>query len=362
MALALLVGVVGYFMLVPTGLDDRRATAPTAPATSPTGSTESPTGSPSEAGPSGEDRTTAEAAPDGGADDSGGGRKGHGKGDGNGDGTGGDTGKDRNGGNDDARKGEDIDLPELPEVPDCLMETPEPSRLTVLTYNIHGGRKLGGLARELRGWDADVVLLQEVDKRPRTGDQSRRLANSLGMQQVYAGLERQGKGRRGNAILSRYPIVGQQTTPLPFWPGPKAHHRGVVRATIDVDGVLVDVFNTHLQHTSNRQRVAQMQRVREVVAASDRPAVLGGDFNAHPGSDPMRVIYGTMRDVWADVGSGPGRTSPNRAPRRRIDYLMRNRLVTSISASVMPPSISDHRAVRAVVELPPPLPCTEDEN
>ena len=89
------------------------------------------------------------------------------------------------------------------------------STLRVLSYNIHHGRGTDGvvdlprIARVIRGCEADVAVLQEVDDRTtRTGgvDQTAELARLTGMHAVFGRqIDYQG-GRYGQAILCRWPL------------------------------------------------------------------------------------------------------------------------------------------------------------
>ncbi|MGH3347931.1 MAG: endonuclease/exonuclease/phosphatase family protein, partial [Nocardioides sp.] len=128
-------------------------------------------------------------------------------------------------------------------------------RLTVLTLNLHAGRTKAGrldlerVASELRSWDADLVLLQEVDRGRRRSDgvdQMRWLARRLGFEAAYGATDRSRPGSNGNGILSRWPITDVRLRDLPRAPG--YFRRGLVRATVDVRGREIDVFSTHLDH------------------------------------------------------------------------------------------------------------------
>jgi endonuclease/exonuclease/phosphatase family metal-dependent hydrolase len=246
--------------------------------------------------------------------------------------------------------------PSLPS-PTCPGAT---VRLRVATFNIHGGIRgddrydLGGIADEIRSWDADVVLLQEVHRfRARSGmdDQPAELGRLLGMHAVFGrnvtyGAEARGAPRReyGTAILSTRPIVDWSNQLLPNRPG--MQQRGLLRATIRLRGHDVDVYSTHLQHDSADMRLAQTIAIREVLAGASTPFVIGGDFNAVPWSPPMRVLRDVATDAWPLIGTQPGLTAPQRVPRIRIDYLLHGAGGwIPEQAQVVRSGVSDHRAV-----------------
>lgn len=234
-------------------------------------------------------------------------------------------------------------------------------RLTVLSLNIHAGRtkagrlRLGKVASELREWDADLILLQEVDSgRGRTGgvDQARRLARALGYSSAYGPTRRFRAGSTGNAVLSRWPVADVGRRALPREPG--TYRRGLVRVSLEVAGQEIDVYSTHLDHTSPALRRAQARAVAAAVRRSELPVVLGGDLNAEPGMPPVRVVEREgLVDGWTVVGPGDGLTVPAAAPRRRIDFVLADEAFVPVRSRVMTSLVSDHRAVMTTYDLLP---------
>ncbi|HEX6151443.1 endonuclease/exonuclease/phosphatase family protein, partial [Nocardioides sp.] len=234
-------------------------------------------------------------------------------------------------------------------------------RLTVLSLNVHSGRTkagtldLGRIAAELRAWDADLVLLQEVDQgRRRTHgvDQPRRLARRLGYSHVYGPTRRFRPGSTGNAILSRWPVVDVGLRHLPRGSG--AYRRGLVRATVDVHGQQVDVFSTHFDHASRHARRAQARVVAASVRRSSWPVVLGGDLNAEPGMPAVRVLeLAGLVDGWSLVGRDEGLTVPAASPHRRIDYVLADESFVPVRSRVLVSFVSDHRGVMTTYDLLP---------
>lgn len=241
---------------------------------------------------------------------------------------------------------------------------PIPLTLSVVTLNMHAGRTGGGrldlpgVAAELRSWRADVVLLQEVDRgRRRSGgvDQARWLGQQLGMDVAYGPNRRLRPGESGNAVLSRHPIVKSRNLALPRGDG--RFPRGLLRATLDVDGQRLDVYSTHLDHRSSRARRDQAREALGRVLRSPAPVILGGDLNATPEAAPLTVLRrGGLVDAWTVVGGTGGETAPSSDPRRRIDFVLTDTSFRALAAEVLPPGVSDHRGVRVDLALLP-QPC-----
>jgi endonuclease/exonuclease/phosphatase family metal-dependent hydrolase len=233
--------------------------------------------------------------------------------------------------------------------------------LNVLTFNIHsglgpnGGLDLEQIAREIESWDADVVLLQEIDRfRHHSAgiDQPAWFADRLGMEYSYGPNESPGNGQIGNATLSRFPIVDQTNTHLPNQPNLKdALLRGVLRTRIEVGETVVSIFNTHLQPSYDSLKLAQMRVVAQQVAADPQPKILGGDFNATSAGAVLALARPFLSDTWESVGVGPDGTSPN-GHKGRIDFVLHSSEFVPRAARTIDSAVSDHRAVGATLMLP----------
>jgi endonuclease/exonuclease/phosphatase family metal-dependent hydrolase len=196
----------------------------------------------------------------------------------------------------------------------------------------------------LTAQDPDVVLLQEVWADD-AGDQARELAAGLGLHAVTGEpVLHDGEGF-GNAVLSRWPVNRIADLELPGHDG-RPGHRRVVAAVVDTPWGRWPVASTHLDHRFDASATRQMQ-VRRLLELAvevradplrDLPLVIGGDLNAVPDSEEVRMLTGrrpgvtgiVMSDVWEHVGEGPGPTwrsdNPYTAdsawPDRRLDYLL----------------------------------------
>jgi endonuclease/exonuclease/phosphatase family metal-dependent hydrolase len=238
--------------------------------------------------------------------------------------------------------------------------------LRVMTYNIrYGNGNLAGTAAAIRASAPDIVGLQEVDvhwaERSSFLDQATALGQQLQMQvrfaRIYqlAGAQTQDPPREfGVALLSRFPIVDwsnhvitrlstQETNPVPT-PLP-----GFMEATIDVRGVKIRVFDTHLDYRSDpRVREQQVKEMLAYIGEPSSPTLLFGDLNAPPDAPEIQPLLERLRDAWP-VSAGPGLTDPADEPRKRIDYVLVSNHFRIRSASVPVTLASDHRPV--VVDL-----------
>jgi endonuclease/exonuclease/phosphatase family metal-dependent hydrolase len=245
--------------------------------------------------------------------------------------------------------------------------TVPPRPLRVATYNIHHGVGLDGMldlertARQIEATGVEVVGLQEVDRhwseRSNFVDQASWLAERLGMHVVYgANLDRDpltpGAERRqyGTAILSSYKFRSWTNTLLPRPLG--GEQRGLLEAVIKVRGLDVRVFNTHLQHDSQVERLAQVAQVRQIVGQATESVVLLGDLNATPESQEIGQITQDLVDAWITAGVGPGYTYDAASPHARIDYVLTSAGIVARTAAVVTTDTSDHLPVVADLALP----------
>lgn len=241
--------------------------------------------------------------------------------------------------------------------------------LRVMTYNIRSGNgDLAGTAAAIRAESPDVVALQEVDvhwaARSTFADQATELSQRLRMEvrfvRIYSVLDssRAGAPPRefGVALLSRYPITAfrndtltrlstQDARPIP------TRMPGLLDATIDVQGIAVHVFNTHLDYRKDPAvRRAQVGEMLARIDASAGPALVFGDMNAPPAAPELAPLRARLHDAW-DSSGGPGFTYPAEAPTERIDYVLVSPEFRVRRATVPATQASDHRPVVVDLEL-----------
>jgi len=194
--------------------------------------------------------------------------------------------------------------------------------VTVLAYNIHHGEGTGGvldlerIAALIREHDPDVVTLQEVDRgTERTGrvDQARRLADLTGMEAVFGPFMPYQGGEYGMAILTRLEILESHNHRLP--PGAEPRTALTVRVRTP-GGSPLWVSGVHFYRTE-RERLAQANRLLRTLSNQTDPVILAGDFNSLRGD---RVMDAIGEEFGLPVKQGPPNTFPSNVPEREIDF------------------------------------------
>jgi endonuclease/exonuclease/phosphatase family metal-dependent hydrolase len=223
-------------------------------------------------------------------------------------------------------------------------------QLTFASYNIH---KAVGLDRRrdperilavLREIDADIIALQEVDRRigPRESVLPRQLIEDYTpWQPVPLNHRPDSLGWHGNALLVRRGISVIEAGVVPL---PTLEPRGAVRADLLVQGQRVRVVGMHLDLSGLRRR----QQVRTILdhltrCGGDYPTVLMGDCNEW---SLHRGALSEFRAPWQLIT--PGASFPARRPVARLDRLVLSAHWTAeagVHHSALAAKASDHLPV-----------------
>jgi endonuclease/exonuclease/phosphatase family metal-dependent hydrolase len=247
--------------------------------------------------------------------------------------------------------------------------------LRLVSYNVHGCRGMDGkyspqrIARVLSRLQPDIICLQELDhERGRSGGthQVAQLAESLHAEFYFHTVSEFDDGRFGNAVLSHHPLRLVDHGPLPSLKGfPGLEERGVLWAEVDVEGITLQVLNTHLS-ILERERRLQAEALLTPRWLGENlegvPIILCGDFNTGPDGWTCRRLGEVLRNVEDGVARhDTARTWSGRLPLRRIDHVY-------VGGSLRPDRVtaprtrltrvaSDHLPL--VVDLSLPVPATE---
>jgi len=245
--------------------------------------------------------------------------------------------------------------------------------LRVVSYNVHSCVGMDSriaperIAKILSRYRPDVVALQELDLgRYRTDriDQAQLIARSLSMDHVFHPAMQSDGEEYGDAILTHFPVVACKSANLPTVDERSVlEPRGVLWLTIVVDGVEIQVLNTHLGLYSGEQRVQAKELTSERWLnhpACTGPTILCGDMNATPRSATMKKLSEYMLDSQA---IGPEvvqkNTFASRVPTLCIDHvLLRN--IKRVSSVQVPSTeliklASDHLPLIVDLEFDMPV-------
>jgi endonuclease/exonuclease/phosphatase family metal-dependent hydrolase len=236
--------------------------------------------------------------------------------------------------------------------------------LRVVTWNIERGVKFEQIASTLAGFDADVILLQEVDRNcQRSGgrDVARDLADRLGMNWISAGEfqelgEESGESAAltGQALLSKRPIAdphviafsSQARLRWRFNPlQPRRGGRIALRARVDD----VVFYTIHIESGGDDHlRRRQIDETLADASGIAAPAmVIGGDFNNVP--PPKSTMFTPLSERGFVSVSGAGAPTSIRH-QHPIDWIFTRGFAQTSAHVQLVARVSDHYPIVATLK------------
>jgi endonuclease/exonuclease/phosphatase family metal-dependent hydrolase len=193
-------------------------------------------------------------------------------------------------------------------------------KLRALTWNIHGGVGRDGrfdlvrIVDLIRGWQPDIVALQEVDsRRCAIGDVPAFtfIAGELGFHAVEAKTIVAKDGEYGQMLISRWAL---SRTAIHDISVPRREPRRAIEADIETPAGAVHVLAAHFG-LSVRERRAQAKALAKIAGQGPRTSIILGDFNDW--------IRGQVQQALAEEfpGLSPHKTWPAFLPILRLDRI-----------------------------------------
>jgi len=232
--------------------------------------------------------------------------------------------------------------------------------LTVVSWNIAYGENVDLALRELqddpRLAAADIVLLQEMEP-----SGSKRLAEALGFHFVHGSASVNPHHGRlfGNAVLSRWPIVGDRVLILPHETLLTGHRRIAVAADIALgSGRTVRAISIHTATMimDLEKRLAQAQAAADSLGGLQGLTIIGGDFNTVSEYEVTELgqLMRRLGQTLVRLPAGP--TLRNRLKKLPgstpvLDHFFCRGLVPGASGVAAQTTVSDHFPIWTVLHL-----------
>lgn len=230
-----------------------------------------------------------------------------------------------------------------------------------------GGRLLDSALDFLSKENADILTLQEVfngsgNELPKNERTIEILKNRLNYKysffsKCFMDEATQGKVDRGNAILSRFPIVKtndifydrpygvyseNRPQDFPIFP------RTVQKAEIQIDNKIVNVFNTQgiwgLDGDDNERRLKMSRTILDQVKGK-KNVILAGDFNVKPNTKTInnieKVLINVFKDELKTTFNMKRKTNPGYAA-AAVDMIFISKNIEVINHDCPQVDISDH--------------------
>ena len=197
------------------------------------------------------------------------------------------------------------------------------------------------ITRFIKDVDPDIVGLIEVDTgsiRSRMVNQAEKLAEELGMNTSF---EVKYGQKSINQVL---PIVRKQGNA--FMAAQRVHGErfhyfdtGIKRLIIELE---MDDFAIFLVHLSlkYRHRHLQLRHLYDLIAATEKPVIVAGDFNTFWGENEIYLFMRAAGLTSANIESLP--TYPSRSPRKELDFVLYQDGIRITDFAVPDIKLSDH--------------------
>lgn len=229
-------------------------------------------------------------------------------------------------------------------------------QIAFASYNIHKGIGIDRrfdpdrIISVLREIDADVIALQEADRRfgERESVLPKALLDDSPWRPAPVNKRARSLGWHGNALLVRRNIEIEAAEAVAL---PTLEPRGAVWADLRVEGRRVRVLGAHLDLSGLRRR----DQIRAMLRHCDHcgpasPTVMMGDFNQWGRTAGVLREFG---DGWQALTTGP--SFPSRRPLAPLDRIVHSAEWTceavGVHHSAMAAVASDHLPVRGLLSL-----------
>lgn len=213
--------------------------------------------------------------------------------------------------------------------------------LPAANYVLGNRSVLPELAAFIRSIDPDIVGLVEVDTgsiRSRRVNQAEKLAADLGMNTSYE--VKYGE----NSINQVLPIVRKQGNA--FMAAERVHGErfhyfdtGIKRLILELEMADFAVFLVHLS-LKYRHRHLQLRHLYDLIAATEKPVIVAGDFNTFWGENEIYLFMKAAGLESANADNQP--TFPSRSPRRQLDFILYQDGIEVTDFSIADCRLSDH--------------------
>lgn len=231
-------------------------------------------------------------------------------------------------------------------------------RFTVVSYNIHGcvgrdrTRDADRVAGILRGLEADIIGLQEVDTHSGPGLDSAQmdyLPHATGLHAARGPLLARHHGHYGNLLLTPFPILAVRHIDLSIG---RHEPRGALDVDVRLPQGVVRVVVTHFGLLPWERRAQALRLMATLKQPFGAPLVVMGDFNEWlPFSRSLHPLHETLHGA----GKTPA-TYPAFFPVLPLDRIFVSpaeaRIELTAETTHVTRICSDHLPLRAMITLP----------
>jgi endonuclease/exonuclease/phosphatase family metal-dependent hydrolase len=254
------------------------------------------------------------------------------------------------------------------------MAAPGISGVKIIQANAWMGNLMSSLLTFLKQEQPDIICCQEIFSTPQSllffaNHQIHGRLSELFAYQFFApSLSFDVAGSEvqlGNAVYSRWPLENQRTyfTAGAYAPGQTASNlnvniRNIQLCTIKLPGKQpLTVANHHgywdPDPDGNEHTLASMKQAADQLASAEKPLIVCGDFNVHPGAAAMHEFDRLkLHNLTVEYGLDTTLSSASRVTRPvACDYILASDEVHVSSFKAASELVSDHKALVMEFEL-----------
>lgn len=263
--------------------------------------------------------------------------------------------------------------------------------LRMMTYNVHSFKPYGEGNNDLvkhqmlevvKKEDPDIICFQEYYSRKKGAyaitDSIKQILKITG--NYFVPTAENNYEAMGQAIFSRYPIVGKGTIAF----GDENIGNSAIYIDVMAEGKKLRIYNVHLQSisfdkqdynflekvtqkmdpeivpakrilrmlkTAFIKRSAQVDMMKEHMQTCKTPFLIAGDFNDTPASYAVTQLTKSLRNSFVEQGTGLGRTYNGKFPNFQIDYISGTRTLKIINHRIIRARLSDHFPIRSDISI-----------
>jgi endonuclease/exonuclease/phosphatase family metal-dependent hydrolase len=267
----------------------------------------------------------------------------------------------------------------------------DPGITRMMTYNVHSFKPYGEDNNEsvkhqmlevVAKEDPDIICFQEYYSRRKGSfnitDSLKRILKTAN--NYFVPTAENNYEAMGQAIFTRYPIVGKGTIPF----GDEHLGNAAIYVDVMIGQKKVRIYNVHLQSISfDKQdynyldkvtkkmdaeltpakrilrmlkvaflkRSAQVDIMKTHMKTCPTPFLIAGDFNDTPASYAVTQLTKELNNSFVAEGTGLGRTYNGKFPNFQIDYISATQTIKVINHRIIEAKLSDHFPVRSDLRI-----------
>lgn len=238
-------------------------------------------------------------------------------------------------------------------------------KLTVLSWNILGGKHREQVISFLQHTEWDIAALQEVTQREthsKVVNDAKEIADALNCEYYYKTAFRTDRHTPvydlGNCLLSKLPIQKGAVYPLSdlstYQRNSTTEPRNAVEISIAVNDNTLRCFSTHIGYDDSLgEGELQKKQIQTLLKITPREnAIVMGDFNSSPTSSVLNIVEKTLVHTDTQLTAMTWTNLKKEThPQHRIDYIFTTPDIQTTEFEILESDASDHKPIRAVVEI-----------